>query len=214
MECYQLHTFKEKMQTSYLTLGSWTKDCISNTQSSRFALAAQLSAIAYCPLNLISSWSCYYCREHPAVESVVAFNDSTVGVQGFVAVLSQAIVISFRGTANYLNRRNVVKFFKTNAFPQLSLVESPVTHKGFSSSYDSVKYIVQELVLSNSIKYPFHDIYFTGHSLGTLMVLISRWCHCYISSTRCCGAEWLFIVHKKAFANSSLHNGYFMIFLI
>lgn len=133
---------------------------------SPFKLAAKLSAIAYCPLDMIRKWSCHYCQETPPIEAVVSFNDSTVGVQGFVVVLNGSIIVSFRGTANYENRKNILRIFTTNAFPNIPLVKAPVAHIGFSSSYTAVKAIVQELILSYAIKYPLYEIYFVGHSLG------------------------------------------------
>ena len=140
----------------------------SSNQLYSFEAAGKLSAIAYCSLDKISNWTCNYCSDPSMknIKSIVSFNDSQTGVQGFIGVLNEAIVLSFRGTSNYENRKSILKFFTTKTFPQVPLVTTPFTHQGFSSSYNAVKSLVQRLVLDYAIKYPVYDIVFVGHSLG------------------------------------------------
>ncbi|KAJ3065630.1 hypothetical protein HK102_007850, partial [Quaeritorhiza haematococci] len=134
----------------------------------------QLSAIAYCPSDVILEWTCTPCLTSPSLQhttSTHSFHHTLLGISGFTAIDTERrlIIVVFRGT--FLTR-NWVQNFMTVPVPAPGIVGSEGSqmwawiHVGFLAAYHGVRDQVRQIITSLRNQHEGFEVVFTGHSLG------------------------------------------------
>lgn len=133
----------------------------------------RLSKIAYCPSAQLEVWNCTACHQ-PDMASFslrhLYTNAShyTLGYSG-VWTTHRAIVVAFRGSSNYENWLENLKFLQT-PYPHCA---SCAVHTGFYNSLKDVQHHVRRDVAYLLRRYPHYQVWVTGHSLGGALATLS-----------------------------------------
>ena len=119
---------------------------------------------------------CKICR-HPdlrGTHSVVAFNESSRGLQAFIAVNDrlQTIIVVFRGRFNLQNTKSVFEFSRISLSYDYWGSKARV-HSGFLKNYLQLKPKIQPVLINYLKKYPKYDLVYTGHSMGGALASIA-----------------------------------------
>jgi len=123
---------------------------------------------AYCPLDAIRSWSCFWCKKTAQPPKVVGTAyDPETNIFGYVVISQPIIWISFRGTQSD-SAANWFMNLQANLVPFQANMSVKV-HEGISNGWYAVKN--QTLALFNQAKKacPQCRMIMTGHSLGAAL---------------------------------------------
>ncbi|KAI8852054.1 Alpha/Beta hydrolase protein [Chytridium lagenaria] len=142
---------------------------VSTQVASQLSIFAQFSTLSYCNLDALRSWSCTGCGDSKVTgtRSVRTFSADSTGMQGYVGISDRyrTIVVSFRGSKNFLNWLNNLKFLKADL--NLPGADASVKiHSGFFDVWNSVKDNVRSAVREFLNQNPSYTVTFVGHSLG------------------------------------------------
>ncbi|KAJ3106265.1 hypothetical protein HDU97_006716 [Phlyctochytrium planicorne] len=142
---------------------------ISAQTSTTLSIFAQFSTLSYCDLGSLNAWNCAGCKDWKVsgTRAVRTFSASSTGMQGYVAINDQyqTIVVAFRGSKNFQNWVENLKFLKA----ELSLPGADGTikvHDGFWNVWSSVRDSVRGAISEFRGWNPNYSITFVGHSLG------------------------------------------------
>jgi len=130
------------------------------------------SYAAYCPLDAIQSWSCFWCNKTTTKPKLVGtVYDQINNVFGFVTISQTTIFVSFRGTQSdstanwFMNfQANLVPFHANNSIK---------VHQGISNGWLGVRNQTLDLFKSALKSCPQCRAMFTGHSLGASLSTLS-----------------------------------------
>eukprot|EP00940_MAST-03C_sp_MAST-3C-sp2_P001177 g1177.t1 len=123
---------------------------------------------SYCNESALRQWTCQWCEENQNVEIVRYLKNKDAGTQGYVGIQQDTIVVAFRGSKNFANTVEDVKFWMTK-FPYTNDTSVKVDH-GFFLAYDSLRTDSLSAVKNASTLCPKCDsVLITGHSLGSAM---------------------------------------------
>ncbi|KAI9292199.1 alpha/beta-hydrolase [Neoconidiobolus thromboides FSU 785] len=131
-------------------------------ESNKYAIFA---STAYCPKELLASWTCSRCLLRNDIKQATIFEDKRTETRTFITIddKNQAIVIAFRGSANLKNWLQNVKILRTRLLPDKPDIQ---VHLGFKGCAEALRpYYLP--IISNLLKiYPDYHLVVTGHSLG------------------------------------------------
>ncbi|KAJ3173815.1 hypothetical protein HK101_011026 [Irineochytrium annulatum] len=128
------------------------------------------AAAAYCNATLLSSWTCNGpCGDATTkgTRSVTVFWDAGTGMQAFAGVNDalQTIVVSFRGSSDFLNWVNNLNLIKADS-PFPSAPSDVKVHSGFLNIYNALRSRVRSTLTNLKAANPSYSLTITGHSLG------------------------------------------------
>ena len=120
--------------------------------------------------NSAKPWSCEFCRNYPMVDTddMRDIKKNLFGYTGYSPKL-KAIVVAFRGTYNVENIL-IDMDYKSIRYPNCP---SAYVHRSFYQSMISLKPQLVRNMRVLAKKYSRAKIYFTGHSLGGALAVLS-----------------------------------------
>ncbi|KAL1521472.1 hypothetical protein AB1Y20_021134 [Prymnesium parvum] len=127
------------------------------------------SSAAYCSLDSIASWSCKPCLMADPSFSPKAFWSPRTGMQAFVGMAAEGIIVAFRGSDNLENWIENLQFSKRSVYPKCAGCE---VHSGFYETWLSVSDGVISEVMRLHALHPKSKIFLTGHSLGAAVAAL------------------------------------------
>lgn len=151
----------------------------------------EFGSAAYCPTNLIASWTCASCVS-PALKSfslLGSVSNPPANLFGFVGIMivggKPAIVVSFRGTLgpDLNNWVTNLKFLKTTFTSRNGVVPGKL-HAGFANGYAYMAPQVRKLIDLGRSKYPNARLIFLGHSLGGALATVAAADHIGLSGMK------------------------------
>lgn len=134
-----------------------------------FSFLAYCSDPKFSKTSTIDDWSCKNCKKYPNVNATTFDGGVVTDAKGFVAYDSDEgeIIVSFSGT-DPTSIRNWIDDIQTWKVEYPYCTDCSV-HKGFYSTFNSVKDQVISLVKEYKNSHPSATITVTGHSLGAAM---------------------------------------------
>ena len=131
------------------------------------------TAACYCEVETVANWSCgAACANNTGVQDVRLASDYLEGTFAYAAYnsLTNAIVVAFRGSHNYINGLFDIDFYLV---PFTDGPEGAQVHTGFLDSYLGLQTQVISGVAELLAKYPqTEEIHVVGHSLGGAMATL------------------------------------------
>jgi hypothetical protein len=132
------------------------------------------SMAAYCSPDKLENWQCGTpCIKHPDIIDLSLIENTKYNIQGFTMYnpKNNYIILSFRGTepTSIKNWIDDIDFVMTDFY----YCNNCKVHKGFYTSYDSVRNDTMSLLNNLIYKYNNPYIYLTGHSLGGALATIA-----------------------------------------
>ncbi|KAJ3216218.1 hypothetical protein HDU67_009792 [Dinochytrium kinnereticum] len=142
---------------------------VSTQVVSQLSIYAQFSTLSYCGLDGLRAWNCAGCNDGKVsgTRSVRTFSADSTGMQGYVGISDRyrTIVVAFRGSKNFLNWVNNLKFLKADLNLPGAAADVKV-HSGFYDVWNSVKNDVRSAISQYLSQNPSYTVTFVGHSLG------------------------------------------------
>ncbi|KAL7752760.1 hypothetical protein RI367_001762 [Sorochytrium milnesiophthora] len=144
--------------------------------------ALMYAGIAYCNnATSLLSWTCPPLCGDALVNGtryLASLLSTKTQMSGFVAVndAQQQIVVVFRGTLTLVNWLNDLTFFKyeyAGGRPAGFHNQSVKVHRGFWSSYDSIRANMLSSLTQALRANPTYTVMFTGHSLGAAVATLA-----------------------------------------
>jgi len=135
-----------------------------------------LAFAAYCPVDQINSWNCYWCNNQASVDVLMVEMNTSTNTLAYVAISN------FQGNPRiYVVFRGTVESSLTNWWEDLDVTKMPVysdqpsvlVHQGFYKSWISLKPQVMSAISQGLASCNCKDITFAGHSLGGGMAVLA-----------------------------------------
>jgi len=121
----------------------------------------------------LNNWTCYWCDEMknlPLVNvSVIFESNGFYGTYGYIGVVQNEVIVSFRASETDDNWIHDFEFQKTHYD---GAPPSVLVHDGFFTSYQIVQNLVRKTVSTLRRYYPGIPVTFTGHSFGAALAML------------------------------------------
>ncbi|KAK7197888.1 lipase [Novymonas esmeraldas] len=131
---------------------------------------------SYCRSSSLVGWSCgFICNTVPGFRTDTTVESDDLDAFGFIGVddANRQIVVAFRGTSTATNWLQNIKYFRTPYTISSSCGAACEVHRGFFSTYLSVRPQVNMAVMRLIGLLPGYQVLVTGHSLGGAMAMLA-----------------------------------------
>eukprot|EP00698_Gefionella_okellyi_P002877 TRINITY_DN12741_c0_g1_i1.p1 TRINITY_DN12741_c0_g1~~TRINITY_DN12741_c0_g1_i1.p1 ORF type:complete len:277 (-),score=21.56 TRINITY_DN12741_c0_g1_i1:91-921(-) len=132
-----------------------------------------LAFAAYCNQADLESWTCIWCQDESKLHFVAYIDDEGTNTAGYVGIVNDTIVLSFRGT-KFDSLDNWITDLKTAHTTPYPSVPGAAVHIGFFEAYTAVQsQVYSQLNVARKQCSHCRMALVTGHSLGAAIATLA-----------------------------------------